>query len=86
DDSDILNQILYAFGNISGNLDNILFYLIWGILIFGVFGIFWAIFKRLSRKNTEMISSIFFIILLFIAAFILINLFHINLFPIISGD
>ena len=63
------------------NIDQIIPYLIWGMLFIGIFNILWAFFLRLNReiKTSDLLSRLIIAFILFFSVYIILTMFSFEL-------
>lgn len=63
------------------NIDQVIPYLIWGLLFLGIFNIFWAFFLRINKelKIGELFSRLIVAFMLFYVVYLLLTMFSFEL-------
>ena len=80
-DDEYFGEISEFLIDFSKNTNKYILYILWGLLLLGVFIIFWAFFLRVNKniKTGELISRLFISIVLFYFVWLVTNILNINL-------
>lgn len=78
---DFFSKFSSNFVKFVSNIDQIIPYLIWGLLFIGIFNILWAFFLRLNRdiKTSELVSRLTVAFILFYVVYLILTMFSFEL-------